>query len=264
MQRGPKDAHAARNGTAFKKTLQCTTHSKQPPGRPAMFGSSKSRAFKPVPFGQSYRRRKGVPKWLLWLVAGMAVGSAGFYYAEKELMPPRLSFIESQSLKSDADKANKARDEMATKLADATSKMKQAQAEKLEATNKMNTALARVDPLKKDLELFLKTLPPDPRGNAVAVRAGLFSSSAGKLNYHVLFTRDKAGSDVFKGALRLVVSGNRGGKEVSIDLPSQDISIEGYQHANGALDLPDGFQAREVSVKLFRGSALESLRVFRL
>jgi hypothetical protein len=222
-----------------------------------MFGTSKSRVFKPIPFGAS-RRRKQVPAW--------ALGASGLYFAQEKLLPARLSFPESQEMKAQLEQATKARDTMAAQLAQANTQLTSAQDERSVATARMNTALGQVDPLKKDLDLFLKTLPPDPRGNALAIRAGMFSTAAGKLNYHVLFTRAKADGPEFRGMVQLVVAGNRGGRENSIELPAQPFALDAYQHVSGALALPEGFTPREVSVKVLRsaGGAMESLRVFRL
>lgn len=231
-----------------------------------MFGSSKSTVFKPVPFGQQRRRQVRVPRWLMLLVLGIAIGSAGLYYIEQEFLPPRLSAEESVMLKGKAEEAVKDRDQMATQLAQATEKLKAAQAERNGAVEKMNSALASVEPMKKDLDMFLASLPPDPRNSALAIRAGNFSSNGGKLNYHVLFTRQTTSGEPFRGVMQLFLAGRRGGKEEHIALDPQKLTLDNYQHLNGSLPLPDGFAPREVTVKLLRGPGgdMVSMRVFRL
>ena len=230
-----------------------------------MFGNSKSTAFKPVPFGQQ-RRQVRVPRWLLWLLLGIVIGAAGLYYAQQEYLPPRLSAEESVQFKTKAEEATKERDQMAAQLAQATEKMKVAQAERTGAVDKMNAALASVEPIKKDLDLFLKSMPPDPRGNVMAIRAGNFNAIGGKLNYHVLFTRERAGGEPFRGVMQLFVAGRRAGREDNIVLEPQKLALDGYQHLNGSLPLPDGFIPREIAVKVLKGPGGESvsLRVFRL
>jgi hypothetical protein len=230
-----------------------------------MFGSSKTSTFKPVPFGQQ-RRRKGVPRWVWLLLTGIAIGVAGLYYVEQRVLPPRLSLPESLSLRESLDQATKSRDAMAQQLAQATAQMKTAQEERRLATEKMQQALNNVEPLKKDLDLLLKAVPPDPRGNPIAIRAGVFSSAASKLNYHVLFTRDRASDPTFSGVAQLTVAGTKGGRDTSVNLEPQTLSISGYQHYSGSLPLPDGMVPREVTVKLLKGAggALVSMRVFRL
>jgi hypothetical protein len=230
-----------------------------------MFGSSKTSTFKPVPFGQQ-RRGKAIPRWVWLILSGIVIGAGGLYYVEQHVLPPRLSLPESLSLREGLDQATKSREAMALQLAQATAQMKSAQAEQRVATEKMQQALNNVEPLKKDLDLLLKAVPPDPRGNAIAIRAGVFSASAGKLNYHVLFTRDRASDPTFAGVAQLTVMGSKSGRDATISLEPQSISIQGYQHYSGSLPLPDGMQPREVTVKLLKdaGGAMVSMRVFRL
>ena len=230
-----------------------------------MFGFSKSNAFKPVPFGQS-NRRTSVPRWLIWLASGLCIGAAGLYYAQEKLLPPRLSALESMSVRSLADAATKARDAAKVQLSDATIKMKAAQDREARATDKMNQALIGVDPLMKDIDLFIKALPPDPRGNAVGIRAGNFAINSGQLIYHVLFIRDSKIDTKFSGSMQMVAAGSRGGRDVSIDLDMQPIALDHYKHVQGTLVLPAGFTPREVAVKLTKSpsDAIVSQRVFRL
>jgi hypothetical protein len=232
-----------------------------------MFGSSNSRVFKPVPFGAS-RRRKGVPSWVWVLTSGIVLGAAGLYYIQEELLPPRLNHLESQNLKAKAETATKAREQMSSELGQATAQLKVAQDERKVAVDKMNVALTSVEPLKKDLDLFLKAIPPDPRGNTIAIRSGTFSTDSGKLMYHLLFTRDRnaKNSAAFKGDVQLIVEGSRGGKNVSTTIETLALTLDGYQHLNGSAALPEGFVPREVTVKLAqeKNGAQVSMRVFRL
>jgi hypothetical protein len=230
-----------------------------------MFGSSKTSTFKPVPFGQQ-RRRKGVPRWVWLLLTGIAIGVAGLYYVEQRVLPPRLSLPESLSMRENLEQATKSRDEMAQQLAQATAQMKTAQGERRVATEKMQQALNNVEPLKKDLDLLLKAVPPDPRGNPIAIRAGVFTTAGGKLNYHVLFTRERSSDPNFTGLAQLTVTGGKGGRDTTIALEPQAITVPGYQHYSGSMPLPEGLVPREVTVKLLKsaGGAMVSMRVFRL
>ena len=230
-----------------------------------MFGFSKSNTFKPVPFGQT-RRRGAVPRWLIWSASGLVVGAAGLYYAQEKLLSPRLSALESMSIRSQADAATKARDVAKLQLGEASSKMKSAQERESNAVEKMNLALVGVDPLMKDIDLFIKALPPDPRGNPIGIRAGNFSVSGGQLNYHVLFVRDAKVDSRFGGTMQMTAAGSRGGRDVSIDLNTQPIALDQYKHVVGTLALPAGFTPREISIKLTKSpsDAIVSQRVFRL
>jgi hypothetical protein len=132
----------------------------------------------------------------------------------------------------------------------------------------MTVALSSVEPLKKDLDLFLKAIPPDPRGSAIAIRSGTFSSEGGKLMYHLLFTRDRnvRNNPAFKGDVQIIVEGTRGGKNISTNVQTLPLTLEGYQHLNGSAPLPEGFVPREVTIKLAqeKNGAQVSMRVFRL
>jgi anti-sigma28 factor (negative regulator of flagellin synthesis) len=229
-----------------------------------MFGSNKSTIFKPVPFGQSGRKRSA-PRWLLPLLLGLGLGAGALYYVENSLLPPRLSFAASVALKTKSDEAVATRDAAKAQLSQATELRSAAQSQSLGATEKMNAALTSVEPLKKDIELFLRLAPSDPRGNALAVRAGQFTVAAGKLNHHVLLTREK-GTEPFRGAMQLAVLGSLNGKEQTIQLEPTQIDLIAYQHLIGAHPLPGGFTPREVTVKVLqsmKGEA-QSVRVFRL
>ncbi len=220
-----------------------------------------------MPFGAT-RRSKSVPSWVWVLLLGIVIGAASLYYIQEKLLPPRLSFPESQELKAKAEAATKAREQMSNELGQATAQLKAAQAERKTAVDKMNVALTSVEPMKKDLELFLKSIPPDPRGNTVAIRSGNFSTESGKLMYHMLFTRERNAKNpnAFKGDVQLIIEGTRGGKNVSTTLEAIALSIEGYQHLNGSAVLPEGLVPREVTVKLLqeKNGAQVSMRVFKM
>jgi hypothetical protein len=67
-----------------------------------MFGASK-----PVVISDS-RRRKGwrPPAWLLWWLAGVAIGAGGLWYVQENHLPPRLSAQASSELRSSFDAAD--------------------------------------------------------------------------------------------------------------------------------------------------------------
>ena len=230
-----------------------------------MFSFSKSNTFKPVPFGQS-RKRGSVPRWLIWSGSGLIAGAIGLYALQEKVLPPRLSTLESNSLRSKAEDATKAMTVAKSELADSVKAMKQAQGDQAKAVDKMNVALVGVDPLMKDIDLFIKALPPDPRGNPIGIRAGNFAAGGGQLTFHVLFVREAKDDSNFSGTMQIVAAGARGGRDASITLDPQPIAMDQYKHVQGKLALPADFQPREIAIKLRKGQsdAVVSQRVFRM
>ena len=71
-----------------------------------MLGSSK-----PIPF-DSYRGRRSrtrVPRWLVLLLAGTALGALAVVFVQERYLPPRLSAPESETLRTSFETADAAR-----------------------------------------------------------------------------------------------------------------------------------------------------------
>ena len=67
--------------------------------------------------------------------------------------------------------------------------------------------------------------------------------------------------------MELVVAGERAsGRSETITLEPVDASFTGYQHLKGALPLPDGFAARQVTIRVLdrAGGTLHGMRVFNV
>jgi hypothetical protein len=72
----------------------------------------------------------------------------------------------------------------------------------------------------------------------------------------------------YQGTLELVVAGNyTSGKHANITLPIGDTSLQQYVFVRGSVQLPNGFSARQVTIRLTdankRLSATRTLRVSR-
>ena len=128
----------------------------------------------------------------------------------------------------------------------------------LDALVNADTKLARlvrstdddVDRMRKDIALFERILPPDPRGGTIGVRAARLSGEGGKLDFHVLLTREAAAKP-FDGVMELVVAGRRAnGRNESVTLDPVAVSIGSYGHLQGSLPLPEGFAARQVTIRV--------------
>ncbi|GMV00713.1 MAG: hypothetical protein KJZ98_17220 [Burkholderiaceae bacterium] len=209
------------------------------------------------------RRSRNVPPWLLWLLAGIAAGAGGLFYVQEEYLPARLTPAESQQLQARVGELDAERQRLRAALARATAEAQSAQTGSERLTAELADARQSIERLRADLALFDEVLPPDPRGGAVAVRAAKFTNQDGRLAYHVLLTRERRGGKPFAGAMELVVAGERGGRNETIDLGPVEVSLAGYQHVRGALPLPAGFAARQVTIRVLdrTGGTLQGMRV---
>jgi hypothetical protein len=108
------------------------------------------------------------------------------------------------------------------------------------------------------------SLPPDPRGGAVAVRAARFEVDGGALVYDVVLSRDRAGGKPFEGVLQFVVAGAPlDGPERTVKLDPVPISVGRYESVRGSVPLPDGFKPRQTTVQVLDrpGGRLSGMRV---
>src|SRR6059058_3072091 len=78
-----------------------------------MFASSK-----PVVLSYGARRQRvRPPRWLMLLLAGMAVGAASLWLIQERYLPPRLSASETVHLRADFEQADAERQHLRSELA---------------------------------------------------------------------------------------------------------------------------------------------------
>ena len=209
------------------------------------------------------RRARSVPRWLLWLLAGIAVGAGGLFYVQEEYLPPRLTPAESQRLQARVGELDAERQRLQAALDKASAEAKAAQGGGERLAAELADARQSVERLRADLALFDEVLPPDPRGGAVAVRAAKFANEDGRLAYHVLLTRERKGGKPFAGVMGLAVAGERAGRNETIARGRAEVWVAGYQHLRGSLPLPAGFTGRQVTIRVLDrpGGTLQGMRV---
>ncbi len=208
---------------------------------------------KPVafdPYG-SRRRRRGVPRWLLLLVLGVALGIAGVLYVQRNHLPPRLSAQESVQLRAAYDKAEAERLRLDGALAAATRQLEAALAEKKSLGDELGASRSGAEKLRNDNLALLAALPPDPRGGGVSVRAASFTQQDGKLVYDVVLSRPRSAKP-FTGVVQFTVAGSPagGGPEAAHALPPVAVSVGAYETLRGTLALPDGFKPRQATIRV--------------
>ena len=213
-----------------------------------MLGSSK-----PVPF-DPYRRRRSrwrMPRWLILLLSGTAIGAGGVVLVQERYLPPRLSATETISLRSAYDEAEAARLRLKGELADTTKRLQTALADQKAQADQLTASQATVERLRLDLTSTVDSLPPDPRGGTVEVRAARFIAKGGKLAYDLVLTRERATATPLPAVVQLLVEGDsaRGG-DTTIKSPAFALTVAAHEIVRGSLPLPDGFRARLTTIQV--------------
>lgn len=199
----------------------------------------------------SRRKRGRPPRWLVLLLSGVLVGAIGVVVVQERYLPPRLSPSESAQLRSAYQTADTERQQLQRDLADTRSKLSTALTEKKTLTDELAANRNTTERLREDLGAVVASLPPDPRGGGVEVRAGRFTTKGGMLVYDVVLTRDRAGSKPMAGVLQLTVAGQSArGPETSVALKPVTLALGSHEIVRGSQALPEGFKPRETTVQV--------------
>lgn len=209
--------------------------------------------FKPVayePYGR--RRSRGrVPRWLIWLAAGIALGAGGVLLVQERVLPPRLTQQESIELSDRYTRTESERARLASALQDTTRLLDAARTDKKVLTDELDATRNASSTLRADVAALVDALPADPRGGAIEVRAASFSVDRGALAYDVVLTRDyKPGDKPVAGVMQFAVSGVSGRAASSVTLDPVKVSVGLYQSLRGRLPLPEGFNPRQATLRV--------------
>ena len=215
-----------------------------------MFGRSKRVVLDSHAYG-GRRARGRVPRWLVLLLGGIVVGGAAVLVVQERYLPPRLTAGESTHLRNAFARADAERlrlqaelDETGRQLQTSLTKSEQL-AQDLDASRAANTRL------RDDLATAVASLPPDPRGGQVEVRAAQFIAKGGVLSYDIVLLRDKGGSKPMPGVLQFVVAGEAvGGQSESVSLKPISLLLARHQVVRGEAALPEGFKPRQTTVQV--------------
>ena len=129
---------------------------------------------------------------------------------------------------------------------------------------------ATVEQLRQDVSAVVASLPPDPRGGSVEVRAAQFTAKGNELAYDLVLTRDRvsAGAAPMPGVMQLVVAGEseRSNSPTTLTLKPVNVSLGSLAVVRGSLPLPDGFRPRETTIQILDRAAGKQLgmRVLRV
>lgn len=213
-----------------------------------MFGRPKPVIFDP--YG-SRPARRWIPRWLWLLVFGAAVGAGALYYAQQQLLPPRLSAEETTQLRAALDSGEQEHARVAAELEQTRLKLDKALAEQARLASELATSHRDLEMQRKDIEGLLAALPLDPRGGAIEIRAANFQVDRDTLGYDIVFSRGEAQGPPFAGVLQLFVAGTTaGGTETTIELKPAKVEVGHYAIAHGGLPIPAGFVPRQVTIRV--------------
>jgi hypothetical protein len=208
-----------------------------------MFASFKPVAFNP--YGSRRRSRRWMPRWLVLLLLGGAVGVAGVLLVQARYLPPRLSADASAALTTAYQQADAERTRLRSELDTTLQRLRASQAERQTLAEQLDGARGAADKLRKDVSALVDALPPDPRGGEVAVRSARFELERGALAYDVVLSRDRANRP-FNGVVQFVLSGD--GKPATVALKPLAVTVGAFESLRGTLPLPEGFRPREAAV----------------
>lgn len=212
-----------------------------------MFGSSK-----PVVIDR-YGRRRGrlVPRWLVLLLFGIAVGAGGVVLVQERYLPPRMSAAETTQLRQSFEQADSERARLKTDLAATTKRLDAALSDGKSGAGELAASRQTVERLRESLAFVAEALPPDPRGGSVEVRAARFSFAPGKLDYDVLLYRDKAGGKPLAGVVQFVLAGDSArGTATTVTTKPVAVSVGRHEGIGGSVALPEGFRPRQATVNV--------------
>lgn len=213
-----------------------------------MFGSNK-----PVVLDRYGHRRSRlrIPRWLILLLLGIASGAGGLVYLQENHLPKRLSAQASVDLRQAFEQADAERTRLKVDLADATKRLDAALTEARTNATELVASRQAVERLRTSLDFVAASLPPDPRGGSVEVRAARFDAQGAKLNYELLLFRERANGKPLTGVVQFVVAGDSaGGSASTVTTKPVAISVGRLEAVGGSVPLPDGFRPKQATVNV--------------
>ena len=213
-----------------------------------MFGRSQEIVLQPYGSRRSVWR---LPRWLVLLLLGTAAGAAIVLTVQERYLPPRLSAHASEQLRGAFDRAEAERLRLKNALADANTRLTSLRSDTARTTDELASQTATAARLRDDLRAVVAALPADPRGGAVAVRAGRFTVKGGQLDYNVVLTRELAVGKPLPGTLQLLLAGDsERGAASQLTPQAIPLTLGGQEVLRGSVPLPAGFRPRQATVQV--------------
>jgi hypothetical protein len=169
---------------------------------------------------------------------------------QERVLPPRLSAAESTALRAQLAQAEQDRDRARRDLAATTQKLDATVTERKAIADELAADRERTKNARADTDFLIASLPPDPRGGTVEVRAARFSRERNEMNYEILLTRPKGGNPPLAGVMQFVVTGLTGGVERHVTLDPIKVTIGAHESVRGSVALPDAFTPKRTTVSV--------------
>jgi len=145
--------------------------------------------------------------------------------------------------------AEQERDRARSDLTATTQRLETVIAERKSVADELAADRERTKNARADREFLIASLPPDPRGGAVEVRAVRFSKQRGALAYELLLTRPKGGDAPLPAVLQFVVMGLAGGAERHLTLDPVRVTLAS-QILRGSVPLPEAFNPKQATIQV--------------
>jgi hypothetical protein len=185
------------------------------------------------------------------MMLGALLGVVGLLYVQERLFGPRLSLSDSNALRQSFLEADSARSRLTEELKAATSKLEAALGDKKKSDDELATAKGNVKALQEDLGSIVATLPPDPRGGAVQIRAGWLAWKGNTVTYDLVLTRDRSTTSPTSAALQFSIAGETtSGTPRTITPPAVPASIGNQEILRGSLTLPADFKPQQATISI--------------
>jgi len=201
-----------------------------------------------------------MPRWLILLLFGVALGIGGVIFIQERYLPPRISVEAGERLRGELGSSEAARLGQSKELAETAQRLDASLTEHKKLAGELADSRAAVGRLQEDLKAIVASLPPDPRGGEVEIRAGRFVATGGALDYTVVLSHGRAGPAAMPISMQYVVSGDtaRGGS-TTFTAPVQPADVGSTSIQRGTIALPDGMKPREVAIHVLDRSGGRSL-----
>jgi hypothetical protein len=155
------------------------------------------------------------------------------------------------ALRQAFEQADGERQQLKTELTTTQQQLQQALEQKAAAGEALASSRTLAERLREDLAAVVQSLPPDPRGGSVEVRAGQFSLRDGALDYQVVLLREGGARKPLAGVLQFTVSGeSTRGAAATLALQPIALTMGSHEVMRGSVPLPDGFKPRQTTVQV--------------
>jgi hypothetical protein len=205
-----------------------------------------------------------MPRWLVLLLVGIALGAGGVLFLQTNYGPQRLTVEQSEQLHTELSASNLERQRLQSQLEEATQQRDANKSGHEKLTTDLAEARSKIETLNKELVLFQDAMPPDPRGGNLGIRSATFKRAPGLLDFQVLVMREDRQGAPFKGTLTFSIEGTYpNGRAATVTPEGPTLDVDRYDYAIGQLKLPDGFTPKVVVLRVMDGAQKQhAMRIY--